>query len=113
MPNCDFFGPYEFKKLFDEIEKNNKSDISMCPKLGRHLLIKKGSQDRQRVRPAAQLLSSTTADVSDRLFPSDKKMKRFSEFVRDIDGWFDTKNSNSKLHPYKPLKTGFRSMTHF
>ena len=45
----DFFGKFEFDKLFDEIEKS-KSDISMCYKLGRHLMIKKKSQDRQRVR---------------------------------------------------------------
>ena len=73
-----------------EIEKS-KSDLSMCPKLGRHLLIKKGSQDRQRAKPAIQLLSSTTADVALRwgifgfgflLFPQNErkiyKLRQFS-----------------------------------
>ena len=34
-----------------ELEKN-KSDISSCRKLGRHLLLPKGSQDRQTVQKA-------------------------------------------------------------
>ena len=105
----DFFGYHDFDKLFKEIEKS-KSDISMCPKLGRHLLIKPKSQDRQRVRPAAQLLSSTTAHAGIRLLPSDQKMKRFSQFVIDIDSWFDSLNSYTKHHSHKPLKAGFRSM---
>ena len=45
LHTTDFFGWHEFNKVFTKIEEN-KSDISMCPKLGRHLLIKKGSQDR-------------------------------------------------------------------
>ena len=82
----------------------------MCPKLGRHLLIKKGSQDRQRAKPAIQLLSSTSADVALRLFPEDKKMKKFARFVRDIDEFWDTVNSSTKHHSYKPLKSGFRGL---
>ena len=67
---------------------------------------------RQRVKPAIQLLSSTMADTTDLLFKDDKRMKRFSNFVRDFDDFWDTCNSRSKYHSYKPLKAGFRSMTH-
>ena len=47
--NGDYFRKSHFEKLFDELDKN-ESDISMCWKLGRHLLPKKGSQDRQKVK---------------------------------------------------------------
>ena len=56
MENGDFFSRVEFEKLFTELEKN-PSEISMCRKLGKHLLLKKGSQDRQNVKKACQLLS--------------------------------------------------------
>ena len=44
----DFWGPDDFEKLFAKLDENT-SDFSMCRKLGRHLIIKKGSQDRQNV----------------------------------------------------------------
>ena len=71
MENGDVFGYSHFDRLFSELEKN-ESEISMCPKIGRHLLPKKGSQDRQKVRLAVQLLSSTTADAIKMLFPKGK-----------------------------------------
>ena len=48
LKNGDFFGPYDFDRLFTEIEKNT-SDYSMCGKVGRHLIVKRFSQDRQNV----------------------------------------------------------------
>ena len=44
----DFWGPDDFEKLFAKLDENT-SDFSMCRKIGRHLIVKKGSQDRQNV----------------------------------------------------------------
>ena len=57
LKNGHYFGKKDFEKLFDEIEKN-PSDISMCYKLGRHLLVPKGSQDRQNVKKGINFLYS-------------------------------------------------------
>ena len=46
MENGDYYSRQDFEKVFTKLEKNTE-DISSCRKLGRHLLIKKGSQDRQ------------------------------------------------------------------
>ena len=48
MLDGDFWGPDDFEKLFAKLDENT-SDFSMCRKIGRHLIVKKGSQDRQNV----------------------------------------------------------------
>ena len=62
-----------------------------------HLQIKKGSQDRTRVRPAAELMSTTVADGIILLFPNDLHMKNLSSILRKIDDWFDVFNSHGKI----------------
>lgn len=69
-------------------------------------LVKVRCQERQRVLPAVQLLSRTTADFAKMAFPQDKKMIALSNFVRAADNWFDTWNSN-RLYHMKKLKSGF------
>ena len=56
---------------------------------------------------AMQLLSSTTADAIERLFPQDQKMLRFAKFIRSVDSWVDVHNSNTRDHSHKPLKAGY------
>ena len=52
LKNGRFFGWKELDRLFTELEKN-EHDIGMeHKKLGRHLFLKKKSQERQNVRKA-------------------------------------------------------------
>ena len=54
-----------------------------------------------------QLLSTTTADAIERLFPTDENMLEFAKFIRSVDSWIDVHNSNTKDHAHKPLKSGY------
>ena len=62
---------------------------------------------------ACQLLSDTTANAIETLFPKDPRMLRFADFIRDWDSWFDVHNSNSKTHGAKPLKAGYEGLTYW
>ena len=62
---------------------------------------------------ACQLLSDTTANTIEMLFPEDPRMLRFADFIRDWDSWFDVHNSNSKTHGAKPLKAGYEGLTYW
>ena len=61
---------------------------------------------------ACKLLSSTTAGVTEELFPNDPKMMKFAETVQDIDNWFDVFNSSREWHHHKPLKAAFEGKIH-
>ena len=64
--------------------------------------------DRQKVKLATQLLSSTTADCLETVFPDDVGMKESADFIRLIDTWFDTFNSFVKIDSKKEAKSAFR-----
>ncbi len=58
-------------------------------------------QDRQRVRPAVQLLSKTTADTIRALFPEkrSKESREFTamaDFIESCDATFDVFNSHCR-----------------
>ena len=54
LPCGNFVGPVNFETLFTELE-TNKSDFSCAHKIGRHLKLKKGSQDRQNVAKGSRI----------------------------------------------------------
>ena len=54
LPCGNFVGPVNFETLFNELE-TNKSDFSCAHKIGRHLKLKKGSQDRQNVAKGSRI----------------------------------------------------------
>ena len=47
------------------------------------------------------------ASAIDTLFPDDENMKKFADFIRVLDDWFDVFNSFAQLHGHKPLKAAF------
>lgn len=92
-----------FQKL---LKAKGNSEITIGFKLTeKHLFIK--DQDKQRVRPAAELLSRTTSNLLKILFPEDTKMQELSDFVLKVDSWFDVLNSFTIHHTHKKLKEAF------
>ena len=82
------FGLEEFEKILDEL---GRSHISIAPKLSTgHIYV--NGQDKQRVRCAAQLLSSSTAQAARELFPTDQKMQELAQFLQAV-GMFQIKCS--------------------
>ena len=65
-------------------------------------------QDRQRVNPAAKLLSKSVSDAILQLFPGNSSMIRCAKFVSRVDNWFDCFNSYTKYDYLKKAKNGFR-----
>ena len=47
---------------------------------------------RQKVRPAAELLSKSVVEAIRLLFPQDKEMLDLAEFIEHVDNWFDVMN---------------------
>ena len=96
----------KFKKLITKLRTGNlqiESKISM-----QHLDVK--NQDRQKVILATQFFSATTAEAFLKAFPGDQIMAKVSQFVTEVDEWFDVWNSVIKEHPNpkKRLKSGYR-----
>ena len=58
------------------------------------------------VLTAAQLISETTANLLEYLFPNDIKMTTLAKFIRLADQWFDLVNSSKRTH-FKDVKWGF------
>ncbi len=71
------FGIREFEEL---LAKVLSSDVTIAPRLSRgHIYVR--AQDRQRVRLAAQLLSSSTALALQHLFPGNDHMNQLSKLI--------------------------------
>ena len=64
--------------------------------------------DRQKVKLATQLLSSTTADCLETVYPDDVGMKESADFIRLMDTWFDIFNCFRKIDSRKWAKSAFR-----
>ena len=78
------------KSHFEQLMKNDGSELKICPKLKTFHVEVKGSQ-RQRVRPAAQLFSATTAKAL--YFQGGESLLVQSKAVLTVNSWFDTMNS--------------------
>ena len=87
----------DLQKLFDKLISTDGNEYTMAPKLNQYHLEVVGG-DRQKVRLAAQLLSKTTSDMIKLLFKCDAKMMELSEFIAQINSWFDIFNSRKKIH---------------
>lgn len=92
-----------FKRL---LEAKGKNEITIGYKLTEKHIDVRG-QDKQRVRTACELLSTTTSNLIKTLFPKDSKMLELSKFILECDSWFDTFNSHTIHHNHKPLKEAF------
>ena len=91
------------KRDLESILALDKSEFKICPKLQQatHLDIKNSA--RQKVRPAAQVLSHSTATALKTLFPGKQKQ---ADWVDTVNNWFDCMNSRTKLDT-KKLSCGF------
>ena len=103
MPGT-LFGFKEFEQMLKARGENETMTIAYKLSIDKHLRVRK--QDRQRVRPAAQLLSGTTAHLLEYLFPYNDRLMVLAKFVRLADKWFDLMNS-SKITHYKDVKSAF------
>ena len=90
--------------MLKERGENETMTIAYKLSIEKHLRVRR--QDRQRVRPAAQLISATTAHALEYLFPTNNRMILLAKFTRLADQWFDLMNS-SRLYHYKEVKSAF------
>ncbi|KAK9712221.1 THAP domain [Popillia japonica] len=86
------------------------SELTICPKINSSHLELTGPQ-RQRVRPAAQLLSRTVAKAleycgTNNMLPA-TNWRDTSNFILMINDWFDVHNSTSKFCGNNPTKNAF------
>jgi len=88
--------------LFHLIQKED-TDLKCCFKLTLgHLTV--FGVERQRVRLAAQLFSSTVANSLKEFYP---KLEELANFIQKIDNFFDVFNSRSENDCRKFLKSGY------
>jgi Transposase protein len=90
------------KDNFERLLLADQSELKICPKLTTNHLDCQGNA-RQKVRPAAQLLSHTTATAFRCLFP---EWKIEADWIDLINAWFDTMNSRLKFDS-DPAKCAF------
>lgn len=81
------------------------SDLTIAPKLTKYHLHVKGSE-RQRVRPAVQLLSYTTSRAIEFLgengfMSEESNWKTVSDFCKLFNHWFDLMNSKEIFRVYR------------
>ena len=103
MPN-DLLGFKELEQLLMTRGENETFTIAYKLSIRKHLKVRR--QDRQRVRPAAELLSATTAHALEYLFPTNPRMLTLARFIRLADMWFDLLNSGKGYH-HKDVKCAF------
>ena len=90
------------KEDFEQLLQEDNSELKICHKLTIAHLDCHGNA-RQRVRPAAQLLSHSTAAAFRCLFPEKKEE---AEWIDLINAWFDVLNSRLKFDA-NPQKSAF------
>jgi hypothetical protein len=100
LPGGTIIDKQSFSDLIDRI---TSSELTIAPQL-RHRLITVSRNERQRVLPAAQLLSNKTAAAMKRVFG--EKMKEPAEFIELVNCWFDCCNSRRKFDE-NPMKCAF------
>ena len=90
------------KEDFEQLLLKDNSELKICHKLtGAHLDCQGNA--RQRVRPAAQLLSHTTAAAFRCVFPEKKEE---ADWIDLVNSWFDVLNSRLKFDA-NPQKSAF------
>jgi len=87
---------------FEQILHTDNGEIKLCPSLSLDHLDCQGNA-RQRVRPAAQLLSHSVATALRCLNP--EKIKQ-AEWVETVNSWFDVMNSRQQFDS-NPLRCSF------
>ena len=106
------FGFPQLKKVFEELEPKNGCEVSVAPKLTKNLIYVSG-QDKQRVKPACQLLSRSFSNVTKMLHQDEAnekvkaEMEALSNFVEQTNNFFDIFNSSRKWHKTNPLGNAF------
>ena len=90
------------KETFEQLIREDKNQLKMCPKIKRIHLEVYGSA-RLKVRLAAQLLSETTAKALSFL---NDEYENVSEKLLIFDRWFDASNSRH-VDEVKPLRKPF------
>ncbi|KAF0297764.1 Transposable element P transposase [Amphibalanus amphitrite] len=88
--------------MTDVLGIDGDKEFKMLPKLGVKSHIEVKGQARQKVRPAAQLLSSSVATALEMFHPEKKEE---ADFIRLCDSVFDVLNGHSPGDA-KPLKRG-------
>ena len=90
------------KEDFEKLLQADNGELKICHKLTLGHLDCQGNA-RQRVRPAAQLLSHSTATAFRLLFPEKKEQ---ADWIDLVNAWFDTCNSRLKFDA-NPQKSAF------
>ena len=90
-------GKPELQALLDKVTSGDGCEINPNSKLSQKMLDLKG-QDNQCVRHATQLISQTTSDSINALFPFDPKMKELADLISEGNSWFDLFNSTVEYH---------------
>ena len=90
------------KEDFEQLLQADNGELKICHKLTLSHLDCQGSA-RQRVRPAAQLLSKTTATAFRCLFPEKSEQ---ADWIDLVNSWFDILNSRLKFDA-NPQKSAF------
>lgn len=96
---------------FQALLNISTSELTLAHKLTEQHLNVKGST-RQRVRPAVQLLSNTTAKAikycgEKGLMPKGSEWGKAAEFVQTCNDWFDLFNSRVKFEGNNPSRNAF------
>ena len=91
------------KHDFVELMKADSNELKLCPKL-KQLHVDAQGSERQRVRLAAELFSSSVSKAL--LYLYGDKMKVQSQAIHIVNSWFDVMNSGS-LYNANPERCGF------
>ena len=88
--------------------KKDDKDIKLCPKVNVSSISVTGAA-RQKVRPAAQLLSARVAHALVRLSDESSRdvNQKLSKFISTVDKWFDVMNSREATNNLKKWKSGY------
>ena len=91
-----------FMKVYEKVHAIS-GEITSAFKLRDHRLYEVKGLDKQRVKPAVQLLSNTMAQTIRLIFPNDEPMLNLANWIEETDSWFDVMNSLHDDH-INPLK---------
>lgn len=98
------------RTCFEKLTEISTSDLSIAYKITHRHLQLKGSE-RQKVRPAVQLLSKSVATAIDYIgkngFFSVEPWQEVSNFVKLINDWYDVFNSKIKYVANDPSKNAY------
>ena len=86
-----------FANVYEKVH-NISGEITSAYKLRDHRLYDVKGLDKQRVKPAVQLLSKTMAQTIRILFPNDENMLNLAQWIEETNDWFDCMNSLHDNH---------------